>query len=106
MPLRAIVVNRVLPDTLRNPNTAAGATVLEEQPQIAAWLSSELGQRVSPETARAIGATYLLFNALAQRDARQMSRLEKLGSVPSSRIPLFTDDVSELEGLVRIAGLL
>ena len=79
---------------------------LEEHPQIAAWLSSELAQRVSVETARAIGETYQLFNALAQRDARQLSRLERLGAVPTSRIPLFTDDVSELAGLVRIAGLL
>jgi len=106
MPLRGIVVNRVLPEALRNPNTAAAATALEEHPKLAAWLSSELGQRVSAETARSIGETYRLFNALAQRDARQLSRLERLGAVPTSRIPLFTDEVSQLEGLVRIAGLL
>ena len=106
MPLRGIVVNRVLPEALRNPNTAAAATALEEHPKLAAWLSSELGQRVSAETARSIGETYRLFNALAQRDARQLARLERLGAVPTSRIPLFTDEVSQLEGLVRIAGLL
>jgi len=106
MPLRAIVVNRVLPEMLRNPNAAAAATVLEEHPQIATWLSSELDLRVTADTTRAIGETYKLFNALAQRDARQLSRLERLGAVPTSRIPLFTDEVSALEGLVRIAGLL
>jgi anion-transporting ArsA/GET3 family ATPase len=106
MPLRGIVVNRMLPESLRNPNTAAAATALDEHPQVATWLSSELGQRVTVDTARAIGQTYLLFNALAQRDARQLTHLERLGAVPASRIPLFTDDISALESLVRIAGLL
>ena len=106
MPLRAIVANRMLPDRLRNKDAASAATILEEDARIAGWLSTELGQRVTPETARAVGSTFLLFNSLAQRDARQLSRLERLGDVPISRIPLFTDDISELEGLVRIAGLL
>jgi hypothetical protein len=48
-----------------------------------------------------------MFHTLAERDARQLSRLERLGEVPVSHIPLFTDDdVSELQGLVRIASLL
>ena len=106
MPLRAIVVNRVLPDTLRSTAAAQAATTLQEDRQVAAWLSTELGERVTPETARTIGSVFSMFHALAQRDARQLARLERLGDVPASRIPLFTDDISELEGLVRIAGLL
>jgi len=47
-----------------------------------------------------------MFGELARRDARQLSRLERLGEVAVSRIPLFTDEVGELEGLVRIASLL
>ncbi len=106
MPLRALVVNRTLPDSLRDPSAFAAATTLVENPRIPAWLSTELGLKVSRDTAQAVGRTFMLFNALAQRDARQLARLERLGAVPVSRIPLFTDDVSELEGLVRIAGLL
>ncbi|MFN2583027.1 MAG: ArsA family ATPase [Candidatus Dormibacteria bacterium] len=106
MPLRAIVVNRMLPESLRDAATAQAASALEDNPKMAAWLTSELGRRVTSDTARAVGSTFLLFHTLAQREARQLSRLERLGDVPASRIPLFTDDVSGLEGLVRIAGLL
>lgn len=106
MPLRALVVNRVLPDALRDPSALAAATALDENPNVAPWLTSELGTKVSRDTAQAVGRTYLTFNALAQRDARQFARLERLGEVPVARIPLFTDDVAELDGLVRIAGLL
>ena len=106
MPLRALVVNRVLPDSLRDPSAIAAATTLTEDAGIAAWLSKALGVGVTRETARAAGERYLLFSSLAQRDARQLANVERLGDVPVARIPLFTDDVSELEGLVRIAGLL
>ena len=106
MPLRALVVNRVLPDALRDADAAAAATTLAEDPRISSWLSTELGERFSPETVRGAGQTHLMFHALASRDARQLARLEREIEVPVSRIPLFTDDVSEIEGLVRIAGLL
>lgn len=106
MPLRAIVVNRLLPESMRDPSAAAAAATLAEDPRIVAWLNSELDEKLSPETVRGIGTTHLMFNALAQRDARQLQRLERVADVPVSRIPLFTDDASELESLVRIAGLL
>ena len=107
MPLRAVVVNRVLPAALRAEDATQAATVLEEDPQIAAWLSVELGRRVTLDTARSVGSVFRMFHTLAERDARQLSRLERLGEVPVSHIPLFTDDdVSELQGLVRIASLL
>lgn len=107
MPLRGIVVNRVLPDQLRDQGAEQLATMLEEDPSAVSWLSEQLAYKVAPDTAHAVGATYRMFHTLAQRDARQLSRLQRLGEVPVSRIPLFTDDdVSELAGLVRIAGLL
>lgn len=107
MPLRGVVVNRVLPDELRDRSAAQAATTLGDDPHVAAWLSSELGRRVAPDTVRSIGATFRTFHTLAERDARQLSRLERLGEVPVSRIPLFTDDdVSQLQGLARIARLL
>lgn len=107
MPLRGIVVNRVLPDQLRDQGAAQVATALEEDSDALAWLSEELGSKVTADVAHAVGSVYSTFNTLATRDARQLARLERLGDVPVSRLPLFTDDdVSELAGLVRIAGLL
>jgi hypothetical protein len=61
---------------------------------------------VAPDSVHAIGDRWLHFHAMAERDARQLSRLERLGDAPVVRIPLFGEDVSELQGLARIAALL
>jgi anion-transporting ArsA/GET3 family ATPase len=106
MPLRAMVVNRVLPDVFRDTGGVAAATTLVEDPKIAAWLSDELHLRVSADTARFVGRTFLNRTTLAQREARQLSKLSRLGEVPVVRMPLFSEEVSELEGLVRIAKVL
>jgi len=106
MPLRAMVVNRVLPDLFRDPGGVAAATTLVEDPKVAAWLSGELQMKVSADTARFVGRTFLTRNTLAQREARQLSKLSRLGEVPIVRMPLFSEEVSELEGLVRIAKAL
>jgi len=106
MPLRAMVVNRVLPDVFRDPGGVAAATTLVEDPKVAAWLSKELRLRVSADTARFVGSTFLTRSTLAQREVRQLARLGRIGDVPIVRIPLFSEEVSELEGLVRIAKAL
>jgi anion-transporting ArsA/GET3 family ATPase len=106
MPLRGIVVNRVLPDSFRNAGAVAAATTLVEDATVPAWLSEELHLRVSAETARFTGETYLRRNTLAQREARQLTRLHRIGDVPIVRVPLFSEEVSELDGLVRIAKVL
>jgi anion-transporting ArsA/GET3 family ATPase len=106
MPLRAIVVNRVLPDVFGDAGGVAAATTLVEAPKVAAWLSDELHIRVPAENARFIGATFLSRHTLAQREARQLSKLSRFGEVPTVRMPLFSEEVSELEGLVRIAKAL
>ena len=106
MPLRAMVVNRVLPDVFRDPGGVAAATTLVEDPKVAAWLTDTLAFRVSTENARFIGATFLNRHTLAQREARQLAKLGRLGEVPIVRVPLFSEEVSELEALVRIARAL
>jgi anion-transporting ArsA/GET3 family ATPase len=106
MPLRAVVVNRVLPDVFRDSGGVAAATTLIEDPKVAAALSDELHLRVSTDTARFVGRTFLNRNTLAQREARQLAKLGRIGDVPIVRIPLFSEEVSELEGLVRIAKAL
>ncbi|HUZ70173.1 MAG TPA: ArsA-related P-loop ATPase [Candidatus Saccharimonadales bacterium] len=106
MPLRAIVVNRVLPDTFRDAGAVAAATTLAEDPKVATWLSSELHTRIAADTARFTGETFLRRNRLSEREARQLLRLNRIGDVPVVRVPLFSEEVSELEGLVRIARVL
>jgi anion-transporting ArsA/GET3 family ATPase len=106
MPLRAMVVNRVLPDVFRDSGGVAAATTLVEDPKVASSLSDELHQRVSTDMARFVGRTFLNRNTLAQREARQLTKLGRIGDVPIVRMPLFSEEVSELEGLVRIAKAL
>jgi anion-transporting ArsA/GET3 family ATPase len=52
MPLRALVVNRVLPDALRSPEAIAAAQAMADGPAAAAVLSEELGEKVPPDTPR------------------------------------------------------
>ncbi len=106
MPLRAIVVNRVLPDVFRDPGARIAATTLVEDAKVAAWLGEALHLRVSADTVRFTGETYLRRSTLAQREAREMARLTRVAEVPVVRVPLFSEEVSELEGLVRIAKVL
>lgn len=106
MPLRAIVVNRVLPDTFRDAGAVAAAATLAEDAKVATWLSSELHTRIAADTARFTGETFLRRNRLSEREARQLLRLNRIGDVPVVRVPLFSEEVSELEGLVRIARVL
>ena len=106
MPLRAMVVNRVLPDIFRDAGGVAAATTLIEDPKVTAWLSDAFHVRVSADTAQFIGRTFLNRHTLAQREARQLVKLGKLGEVPVARLPLFSEEVSELDGLVRIAKAL
>ena len=106
MPLRGVVVNRSWPDSLRNRTALATASALAEDDQLPPWLSRRLGHRVGSDTVRAIGERWLELHAIAERDSRQLSRLERLGKVQAVRVPLFSDDASELAGLARIAALL
>jgi anion-transporting ArsA/GET3 family ATPase len=106
MPLRAVVVNRVLPDVFRDTGGIAAATTLVDDPKVATWLSDTLGTRVSPDVARFVGTAFLNRSTLAGREARQLAKLGRLGDVPIVRMPLFSEEVSELEGLVRIAKVL
>jgi anion-transporting ArsA/GET3 family ATPase len=106
MTLRGVVANRTLPDSLRDRTALATAQALADDERLPAWLSQRLGHRVARESLQVIGERWLQFHAIAERDARQLARLERLGGADAVRIPLFSEDASELEGLARIAALL
>ena len=53
-----------------------------------------------------LGYSFLTRTTLANRETRQLAKLGRIGDVPVVRIPLFSEEVSELEGLVRIAKAL
>jgi anion-transporting ArsA/GET3 family ATPase len=103
MPLRAVVVNRVLPDYLREPSAIAAAHAMVENGRAAAALSAELGEKVSADSPKRIGEAFTLLSRLAERDNRQVGRLSRLGRVPVARVPLVDHDISDLEGLSLMA---
>ena len=106
MPLRGIVVNRTWPDSLRERASLATARALLDDDGLPRWIGERSGERIPADVLHNIGQTWLTVHALAERDARQLRRLEKLGDVPASRIPLFSETTSDLEGLARVARLL
>lgn len=103
MPLRAVVINRVLPEVLRDPGATAAASALMEDGGVADWLGSELGRPVPLEAAHRLGETFLALHRLAERNAVQEARLGRLGRVPVARLPLAGREVSDLEALGQLA---
>jgi len=106
MPLRALVVNRVLPDWLRDRDAVAAARTMLENGRAAAAISEVLGEKVGADVPRRVGEAFTLLNRLAERDNRQVSRLSRLGRVPVARLPLVDHDISDLEGLALMAAVL
>ena len=47
MPIRGIVINRVLPEYIRDPSASAAATTLAEDESVGAWLGKELGVEIN-----------------------------------------------------------
>jgi anion-transporting ArsA/GET3 family ATPase len=106
MPLRGVIANRTLPDSLRDRTALATACALSDDDTLPGWLSQRFGHRVHADALHAIGERWLQYHAIAERDARQLGRLGRLGGAEAVRIPLFSEDASELLGLARIAALL
>ena len=106
MPLRAVVVNRVLPDFLADEAAIRAADVLADGHRGAEALSRAIGTPVDAAAAVALGGTYRLYFELAQREARQLARLDRIAEVVSVQVPLITAPVSALECLVRVAAAL
>jgi len=104
MPLRALVVNRVLPDALREREAVAAAAALADASSAARILGEELGEKVTADTPKRIAEAFTLLSRLAERDTRQVARLARLGRVPLARLPLVDHDISDLEGLSLMAA--
>lgn len=103
MPLRGLVVNRVLPEALRDRGALRTATALIEDPGIAAWMEAALGEPVAAETPHRLGEAFLALNKLAEANSVHMKRLASFGRIPTVRLPLADRDVSDLEGLGHLA---
>jgi anion-transporting ArsA/GET3 family ATPase len=106
MPLRAVVVNRVLPDVLRHEGAAAAARAVLDDPAVASWFAGTLGDHTGTEAARRIAEGYLLLHQVAERHARQVGQLGRLGRVPVHRLPVVDREVADLATLTALAALI
>lgn len=106
LPLRGIVLNRVLPEPFEGAAAARLATEMVEDEELADWLTGELGLNVSRKSLAAMGQGFLAYHRLAREGAQQRARLSNLGRVPVATVPLIAEHVSALEALVRIAQAL
>jgi anion-transporting ArsA/GET3 family ATPase len=105
MPLRALIVNRVLPPALLDKGATAAATALAEGERKAIAALQD-GDRLGADAARRLGDAFLLLHRLAERDERQVHRLSAFGRLPVSRLPLAEREVVDIEGLVQLSRVL
>jgi anion-transporting ArsA/GET3 family ATPase len=106
MALRAVVVNRVLPDYLLDDAALELAGSLGENHRAAVELSRALDVSVEPASLAAAARSFTLLAELARRDHRQLPRLARATDAPAVLVPLIPEHVSDLEGLARLAALL
>jgi anion-transporting ArsA/GET3 family ATPase len=103
--LGAIVLNKVLPAYLRDPQGAAVAETLRDR-------ADELAEAVAPKVRSGdvsqirrvlseVGRSYLDYRVVAQREAEQQA---ELATVPEAlvSVPYFETDVFDLAGLLRL----
>lgn len=103
MPLRGVVVNRILPEVLRDRDARVLAHRLADDPGSVRRWSRGLGGGLTTTAARTMAAAHLALQERADRDAVQLGRLEKLAGAGAVRVPLAEGDVSDLAGLAEIA---
>ena len=106
MPLRAMVLNRVLPDFLRDQEAIRTAEALADDHRGAQALGRALETRVNAALVAGMAGSFTLLSQLAQRDAQQLARLRGLHAVAVARVPLISEPVNDLEGLARVAASL
>jgi anion-transporting ArsA/GET3 family ATPase len=103
----AIVLNKVLPEYLRDP---AGRHVAERLKDGAEAIAEKLAGDASLEAVDVatlsrvlaeLGSSYLDYNVVAQREAEQRAEMANTPDVLVS-VPFFDTDVYDMEGLLRL----
>jgi len=106
--LGAMVLNRVLPGYLLDPDVAAAAVRLDEDAEAVTAALTGLGipelsdpVRVA-RVLRTVGASFENFAVVASREAEMRAELSRLPDAVVT-VPSFADDIHDVRGLWRIS---
>ena len=109
--LGAMVLNRVLPEALLSDEGARAAAVLAADSESLGKMLSDLDlpelsdAERNARVLRIASQSFRDFSVVAKREAELRNELSRLPDVVAS-VPAFTDDISDLDGLARIAAAL
>jgi len=109
--LGAMVLNRVLPQALLSDEGARAAAVLAADSESLGKMLSDLDlpelsdAERNARVLRIASQSFRDFSVVAKREAELRNELARLHDVVAS-VPAFTDDISDLDGLARIAAAL
>jgi anion-transporting ArsA/GET3 family ATPase len=100
--LGAVVLNKVLPSYLLDPEATAAASRLCSDPaSVAAELPPEAGDRGAVERVLSeVGNSFLNFQVVAKREAETRAELAAVPEVVAT-VPYFDTDIYDLGGLLR-----
>jgi anion-transporting ArsA/GET3 family ATPase len=103
--LGAVVMNKVLPEYLLDRSaTTTAQRLCDEAGTVAERLPDELGDRKAVERVlHEIGASFLNFQVVAQREAEQRTELGATAEVVAT-VPYFDTDIYDIAGLVRLGS--
>ena len=98
--LGAVVLNRTLPDYLRDPAALLVARALEERAdEVAAHLATD--PALTAPLLKELAESFLNFSLVARREAEQRDELAPAGEVVASA-PVMENDISNLAGLLAL----
>ncbi len=105
--LGAVVLNKVLPDSLLDEDAAAVAARLRSSsPEVAAVLDPSVGPSDQVERVLAeVGDSFLNFRVVAEREAEQKAELGHAAAVVAA-VPHLECDVADLESVVEMGRCL
>jgi anion-transporting ArsA/GET3 family ATPase len=98
--LGAIVLNKVLPDYLRDPK---GAKLAQHMADHAAALADGLTDDpvVAARVLGEVAESFLNFGVVARREAEQQAELRGAPDILAT-VPFFDADIFDMEGLLRL----
>jgi hypothetical protein len=100
--LGAVVLNKVLPDYLRDPAAARTAQGLRDRAaQVSHSLPPGFDQMQAQRVLEECAESFLNFSVVARREAEQRAELATAPEVLAT-VPFFDTDICDMAGLLRL----